>query len=73
MKKPPKRMGSSEWRLYKGTASIQQGHVQSSRRAVRSRLEHLEEKQKPAELPHVSMKLRRAAGSGRLSQCRSAG
>ena len=57
MKKPPKRMGSSEWRLYKGTASIQQGHVQSSRRAVRSRLEHLEEKQKPAELPHVSMKL----------------
>ena len=57
MKKLPKRMGSSEWLLYKGTASIQQGHVQSSRRAVRSRLEHLEEKQKPAELPHVSMKL----------------
>ncbi|MCD7907015.1 MAG: ATP-binding cassette domain-containing protein, partial [Clostridium sp.] len=28
MRKPPKRMGSSEWILYKGTASIQQGHVQ---------------------------------------------
>ena len=57
MKKPPKRMGSSEWMLYKGTAAIQQGHVQSRRRAVQSRLEHLEEKEKPAELPHVSMKL----------------
>ena len=43
--------------LYKGIASVQQGHVQSNKAAVISRLEHLEKKEKPAELPHVSMKL----------------
>ena len=57
MTKPPKRMGRSEWILYKGVASVQQGHVQSNKAAVLSRLEHLEKKEKPAELPHVSMKL----------------
>ena len=55
--KPPKRMSSSEWLLYKGTASIQQGHVQARTRATLSRLEHLEEKERPADLPEVSMKL----------------
>lgn len=57
MAKPPKRMGTSEWILYKGVASVQQGHVQSNKRAVLSRLEHLEKKEKPAELPRISMKL----------------
>lgn len=57
MSKPPKRMSSSEWLLYKGTAAVQQGHVQSNRAAVLSRLEHLEKKEKPTDLPQVSMKL----------------
>lgn len=57
MAKPPKRMGASEWILYKGTASVQQGHVQSNKKAVMSRLEHLEKKEKPLDLPKVSMKL----------------
>lgn len=57
MKKPPKRMGSSEWLLYKGTASIQQGHVHSRAAAVRSRLERLEKKERPDSPPSVSMKL----------------
>ena len=34
MAKPPKRMSSSEWMLYKGIASVQQGHVQSNKAAV---------------------------------------
>ena len=57
MTKPPKRMGSSEWRLYKGVAAVKQGHVQSNKTAVMSRLEHLEKKERPDELPQVSMKL----------------
>ena len=57
MTKPPKRMGSSEWILYKGVAAVQQGHVQSNKTAVMSRLEHLEKKERPDELPQVSMKL----------------
>ena len=36
MRKPPKRMSSSEWILYKGTAAIQQGHVQSNAPASNS-------------------------------------
>ncbi len=57
MSKPPKSMGSSEWILYKGVASLQQGHVQSNKAAVMSRLEHLDKKDKPEDLPQVSMKL----------------
>ena len=57
MAKPPKRMGSSEWMLYKGVAAVQQGHVQSNKSSVMSRLEHLDKKDRPDELPQVSMKL----------------
>lgn len=57
MKKPPKRMSSSEWMLYKGTAAIQQGHVQSRASALISRLDHLEKKERPKDLPDISMKL----------------
>ncbi len=57
MGKPPRRMGQSEWMLYKDTASIQQGHVQSRAKAMDSRLQHLEKKEKPKELPRISMKL----------------
>lgn len=55
MLKPPKRMGSSEWILYKGEAAIQQGHVESRGRALESRLNHLEKKEKPKELPAINM------------------
>jgi macrolide transport system ATP-binding/permease protein len=57
MRKPPKRMGSSEWLLYKGNASIKQGHVQNNAMALSSRLEQLEKKERPRELPNISMKL----------------
>lgn len=72
MRKPPKRMSSSEWMLYKGTASITQGHVQSRAGALTSRLQHLEKKERPKELPKVSMKLPverkiKAANAARVS------
>ena len=57
MAKPPKRMGSSEWMLYKGVAAVQQGHVQSNKSSVMSRLEHLDKKDRPDEPPQVSMRL----------------
>lgn len=57
MRKPPRRMGQSEWMLYKGTAAVQQKHVQSRAKAMDSRLNHLEKKERPKELPMISMKL----------------
>ncbi len=57
MLKAPRNMGNSEARLYKGTAAIQQGHVQNNSKAILNRMEHLEKKEKPADLPNVSMKL----------------
>ena len=57
MQKPPKRMGQSEWMLYKNTATVQQKHVQSRAKAMESRMGQLEKKEKPKELPEVSMKL----------------
>ncbi len=55
--KPPKNMSSSEWMLYKGGASIRQGHVEKRAGALVSRLSHLEKKEKPVEIPEISMKL----------------
>lgn len=57
MMKPPRRMGRSEWILYKGTAAVQQGHVQSRGKAIESRLNHLDKKEKPKDLPAISMSL----------------
>lgn len=57
MSKPPRKMSNSEWQLYKGIASQQQGHVQARVSAIESRLSHLEVKERPKELPNVSMKL----------------
>ncbi len=57
MIKPPKQMSSSEWMLYKGGAAVRQGHVQARTRATLSRLEHSEKRERPAQLPEVSMKL----------------
>lgn len=55
MTKRPRKMSSSEWLLYKGIASDQQRHVSNRGSAMKSRLAHLEEKEKPAALPGVSM------------------
>jgi ATPase subunit of ABC transporter with duplicated ATPase domains len=57
MGKPPRNMSSSEWMLYKGQASIQQGHVCKRAAALESRLGHLERKERPKELPSISMRL----------------
>ncbi|SHJ84780.1 ribosomal protection-like ABC-F family protein [Hespellia stercorisuis] len=56
MKRPPRKMGHSEWMLYKGIASEQQRNVSNRGTAMKSRLDHLEKKEKPAQLPHVTMK-----------------
>ena len=58
MRKPPRRMGHSEWMLYKGIATQQQKHVESHAKALDKRLEHLEKnkKEKPKALPDVFMK-----------------
>lgn len=60
MTKRPKKMSHSEWQLYKGIASVQQGHVQNRAVAAESRLKHLEVKERPKDLPDISMKLSEA-------------
>lgn len=67
MRKPPKRMSSSEWILYKGTAAIQQGHVQNRAKAMEKRIEQLEVKEKPPELPSVRMQADAAAPVSRTA------
>lgn len=57
MGKRPTKMSNSEWMLYKGIASQQQGHVEARSKAMESRLSHLEVKEKPKDLPNISMKL----------------
>jgi len=55
--KRPRKMSASEWQLYKGGADVKQGRVQNRAKAIESRLVHMEVKEKPADLPEVSMKL----------------
>ncbi len=61
MEKRPRKMSSSEWLLYKGIASQQQTHVSNRASSMSSRLEQLDEKEKPKDLPRISMKLGEAA------------
>ncbi|MDD3404301.1 MAG: ABC-F type ribosomal protection protein [Hespellia sp.] len=56
MTKPPRKMGRSEWMLYKGIATQQQRNVSNRGAAMKSRMSHLEKKEKPVQLPNVSMK-----------------
>lgn len=60
MRKPPKRMGNSEARLYQDIASIQQKHVQSRSVSMEKRLGHMEEKKAPSRLPVVHMACEKA-------------
>lgn len=55
MTKTPRNMGVSEWKLYKGIAKQQQSHVSNRGSAVKSRLSHMQIKEKPVQLPNVSM------------------
>lgn len=57
MKKHPRQMGCSEWMLYKGIASDQQKNVQSRGKAMEKRLERIPVKEKPKELPPLTMRL----------------
>lgn len=55
LKKPPKHMGSSEWKLYKEVAARQQKNVQNRAKAMAKRIDHMEEKRPPRKLPQISM------------------
>lgn len=66
MAKPPKRMGSSEWMLYKGVAAgVSRVYVQKKAiNPVMSRLEHLD-KGPPGRTAQVSMRLPDAGRTGK--------
>lgn len=55
--KKKKRMSNSEAKMYKGFAASKQGQMKKRKASIQSRLNHLEEKEKPRELPHISMKV----------------
>lgn len=58
MNKTPKRMGNSEARLHRNFGvKAKQGKVQSRIQQLESRLDHLEVKERPRELPEISMPL----------------
>lgn len=57
MLKPPKRMSSSEWLLHKHKATVSQGNVQNRAKALDSRITHLEQKERPKDLPKIKMEL----------------
>lgn len=53
MTKPPKRMSTSESRLHKDKAASKISKVNRNAKAMETRLEKLEQKEKPRELPRV--------------------
>jgi len=56
MKKAPRRMGNSEARLHKGSTTESQEKLHNSIKALRTRLEKLEVKEKPRELDTIKMR-----------------
>ncbi len=60
--KLPSRMGNSEARLHKRSATEVEEKLHRSASAMRSRLEQLERKERPRDLPAISMKLGAAGG-----------
>ena len=60
--KLPSRMGNSEARLHKRSATETEEKLHDAANALRSRLEHLEKKERPRDLPAVSMKLGASGG-----------
>lgn len=57
MLKTPKRMGISEARLHRNTAQTSQSHVESRVKAMQSRLDKIEVKERPIDLPEIKMDL----------------
>ncbi|WP_226576620.1 ribosomal protection-like ABC-F family protein [Halobacillus litoralis] len=55
MRKPPKRMGSSEWQLGKNKAAAHQKKVERVSKTLENRLNHIEKVEKPMEWDHVKM------------------
>lgn len=60
--KLPTRMGNSEARLHKRSATEVEEKLHKSASAMRTRLDQLERKERPRDLPAVSMKLGAAGG-----------
>ncbi len=57
MRKPPGRMGQSEWMLYKNKYAGKQKSVEGHASALETRLNQLEKKERPKDLPEISIKL----------------
>lgn len=55
MKKTPSRMGNSEARLHKRKINSKRAKIDKSANAVKSRIEKLEGKEKPKEMPKIKM------------------
>ncbi|MBA2174618.1 ABC-F family ATP-binding cassette domain-containing protein [Halobacillus locisalis] len=55
MRKPPKRMGNSEWQLGKNKAATKQGKVERVSKTLEQRLQRLEKVEKPFEWHQVNM------------------
>ena len=55
MKKTPKRMGNSEARLHKRSTTERQEKVNNTVNSLRTRLEKLEVKEKPSDLPGIKL------------------
>ena len=53
--KPPRRMSSSEWLLYKNSFATKQKRVQARSKTMKTRIDRLPEKRRPADLPDVKM------------------
>lgn len=60
--KLPKRMGNSEARLHRRSATEIEEKLHKTAKAMRSRLEQLEEKERPREIPQIRIRLGAAEG-----------
>jgi len=60
IKRPPKRMGNSEARLHKMGGQGAKAKLDRQIKAIRTRIEKIEVKEKPKELPQVNVDLQRA-------------
>ncbi|HHW00270.1 MAG TPA: ABC-F type ribosomal protection protein [Clostridiaceae bacterium] len=59
IKRPPKRMGNSEARLHKMGGQSEKAKLDRQINAIRTRIEKLEVKEKPRELPQVNVDLQK--------------
>ncbi len=57
MRKPPRRMGNSEWQLGKNKAAARQKKVERTGKTLERRLDRLERADKPFEWDHVKLEM----------------